>query len=128
MRGIAARAATTALAAAGAWLVARATGTRGRTSTVGLVALVAAQLGQTLTSGAHSRLVLGAVLASLAALVFVVQTPGISHFFGCRPLGPVGWTAGLGAAVIATAVAGLLPRLLPGTDNSPALGAEVDRR
>ena len=90
------------------------------------MALVAAQLGQTLTSGAHSRLVILAVLASLAALVFVVQTPGISHFFGCRPLGPVGWAAGLGAAVIATAGAGLLPRLSrAGATDSPALGAEV---
>jgi hypothetical protein len=34
-----------------------------------------------------------------------VQTPGISHFFGCRPLGPLGWTIALAASGAGTVVA-----------------------
>src|SRR5438552_3431066 len=34
-------------------------------------------------------IVLGAAGASAAALACVVQTPGLSQFVGCRPLGPV---------------------------------------
>jgi hypothetical protein len=40
---------------------------------------------------------------SVAALVGIVQTPGVSGFFGCRPLGPVGWTIAAGTATTATA-------------------------
>jgi hypothetical protein len=37
------------------------------------------------------------------------QTPGVSQFFGCTPLGSVGWSiAGL-AAGAATVAPGLLP-------------------
>jgi hypothetical protein len=52
--------------------------------------------------GKHSPLVLGAGAVSLGALGFVVQTPGVSQFFGSRPLGPVGWSIGLGSAAAAT--------------------------
>ncbi|MEV6178483.1 cation-transporting P-type ATPase [Streptomyces sp. NPDC052016] len=94
------RAVATTSAAAGAWLVARATGTRGRADTVGLVALVASQLFQTLADAGRDRLVALAVVGSLAALAVVVTVPGLSHFFGSRPLGPVGWTIALGAAAV----------------------------
>jgi cation-transporting P-type ATPase I len=47
--------------------------------------------------------VLATVLGSAGLLVTVVQTPGVSHFFGCRPLGPLGWATGVGAATLATA-------------------------
>ncbi|HEY3000888.1 MAG TPA: cation-translocating P-type ATPase [Kribbellaceae bacterium] len=96
------RAATTAAAAYTAWLAARLTGGRQRAATTGLVALVAAQLMQTMVVGKHSPLVLGAGAVSLGALGFVVQTPGVSQFFGSRPLGPVGWSIGLGSAAAAT--------------------------
>jgi len=43
-------------------------------------------------------------LGSAAVLVGIVQTPGLSHFFGCTPLGPVGWATALGSAVGATAL------------------------
>jgi cation-transporting ATPase I len=111
LRGIGERAAATASAASVAWLVGRASGTRAHASTVGLVALVAAQLGQTLAAGIRSPLVIVAVVASLAGLVLVVQTPGISHFLGCRPLGPFGWTTALGCAAAATVAASVLPSL-----------------
>ncbi|MEQ4206532.1 cation-transporting P-type ATPase [Actinopolymorpha sp. B9G3] len=117
-RDILVRAGLTAASATGAWLVARATGTQARASTVSLVALVGTQLGQTVATGWRSPLVVGASAASGAALAAVVQTPGVSHFFGCRPLGPVGWataltSAGLGtAAAVAVPAVGALARLV----------------
>jgi hypothetical protein len=84
-----------------------------RASTVGLVALVASQAGQTLVSGGRSPLVLGSSLGSLAALAAVVQTPGVSHFFGCRPLGPIGWTIAGTASMLATGASILRPNVLP---------------
>ena len=48
----------------------------------------------------------------------VVQTPGVSQFFGCTPLGPVGWTIGAGSALGATFANGALTKLverLPGS-------------
>ena len=57
--------------------------------------------------------VLGAVGLSFAALVGTVQTPGVSHFFGSRPLGPVGWGTVLGAAVAASAIGAIPTKWLP---------------
>ncbi|WP_345003505.1 HAD-IC family P-type ATPase [Streptosporangium album] len=104
-RDIYLRAAVTATAAGVAWSVGRMTGTRGRANTIGLVALVAAQLFQTLAMGGRDRVVALASLGSLAVLCLTVSLPGLCHFFGCRPLGPVGWTIALGSAA-ATTVAG----------------------
>ena len=106
------RAAVTAAAATAAWLLARMTGPRSTGSTVALVGLVAAQLGQTMAVDRRSWLVFGSALASLVALVVIVQTPVLSQLFGCRPLGPRGWTIGLGAALGGTAAAVVLPRML----------------
>jgi cation-transporting ATPase I len=89
---------------------------RPRADTVALVALVGTQIGQTLAIGGRSPVVVGASLASFGALAAVVQTPGLSHFFGCRPLGPVGWTIAGGASVLATGASVLVPRLLPALD------------
>jgi cation-transporting ATPase I len=108
-RDIVVRAATTAGAASAAWLAARLTGGRQRASTVALVALVDAQLLQTMVVGNRSPVVLGAGVLSLGALGFVVQTPGISQFFGSRPLGPGGWAIGLGSAAVATLVSAAIP-------------------
>ena len=106
---IAVRAATTAGAAYAARLVARLTGGPGRADTVGLVALVSAQLLQTMVVGDRSPVVLGAGAVSLGALGFVIQTPGVSQFFGSRPLGPGGWAIGLGSAAVATLISAAVP-------------------
>src|SRR5207249_1668304 len=102
-RDITVRALATAGGATSAWVLACGTGTPTRARTVGLVALVASQLGQTVLAGGLTPVVVGSSALSLAALVGVVQTPGLSQFFGSRPLGPVGWTIGLGAGAAATA-------------------------
>ncbi len=118
------RAITTAGAASAAWGLARLTGTAGRARTVGLVGLVLTQLGQTLAVGGRSPAVLTASLGSAALLAAVVQTPGVSQLVGCRPLGPVGWATGVGAATLATGAAVLVPRAvhlvspLPGSQPS----------
>jgi cation-transporting ATPase I len=102
-RDILQRAAITAASTTGAWWVGRMTGTHARASTIALVTLVGTQLGQTIATGWRSPLVVGASALSGAALVGVVQTPVISHFFGCRPLDPLGWATALGAAGLGTA-------------------------
>jgi cation-transporting ATPase I len=112
-RDVAVRALATGLSAGGAWAVARGTGTSAHASTVGLVALVGTQLGQTAVAGWRSPLVLAGSAASAGVLATVVQTPGLSHFFGCRPLGPIGWSTALAAAGAGTATAAALPHLLP---------------
>ncbi len=103
------RAVTTAGGATGAWLIARASGTRRRASTVALVALVGTQLGQTAVVGGPSPVVLGSTVVSVAALVGIVQTPGVSQFFGCTPLGPLGWGIATGAVATATGASLLVP-------------------
>lgn len=119
-RSIAIRATATGTSATGAWLAARATGTPARARTVGLVALVGTQLGQTLAAGGRDPLVMVAGLGSAALLVGIVQTPIVSQAFGCRPIGPVGWGIATTAAGLGTASAVLLPELLP--DDLPGLG------
>src|SRR5262249_47701691 len=85
-RDIVGRGGLTASAGLAAWLGGRLTGvSRRRASTVALVGIVGAQLGQTLVAGWHSPLVVVASLGSAAALAAVIQTPGVSHFFGCTP-------------------------------------------
>ncbi len=94
-RAIALRAVTTAAGAGAAWGIASLTGGPKRAGTVGLVSLVGTQLGQTLTSGGMHPSVLLASVGSTVALVAIVQTPGVSQFFGCTPLDPLAWaTAG----------------------------------
>ncbi|MFI8998524.1 HAD-IC family P-type ATPase [Streptomyces sp. NPDC053542] len=106
------RALATAAGAAAGWLAARLTGRPARARTVALAALVATQLGQTLLIGGQDRSVVASAVGSMAALAAVVQTPGLSHFFGCTPLGPVAWTIALGAAGAATAGSPFLPPLI----------------
>ena len=128
-RDVAVRAAATAGAAGAAWTIARFTGTPTRARTVALAALVGAQLGQTLVIGHRSPLVLASGVLSVGALVGIVQTPGVSQFFGCRPLGPIGWTIATGAACAATTAAAtasfILARTEPGT---AALQSAIDIR
>ncbi|MGW4468812.1 HAD-IC family P-type ATPase [Nonomuraea sp. NPDC004354] len=110
-RDIYLRAATTAAAATAAWILARMTGTRGRADTVGLVALVGAQLLQTLALGSRDRVVVLASVSSLAALGVIVSVPGLSQFFGNRPVGPLGWGIGLGCAALAVLLATVIESL-----------------
>ncbi|WP_406727937.1 cation-translocating P-type ATPase [Streptomyces sp. GD-15H] len=97
-RHIRLRAAVTTVAATAAWIAARATGTRGRADTVALVALVTSQLFQTLQGAGRDPVVAAAVVGSLVVLGVVVSVPGLSHFFGSRPLGPAAWTIALASA------------------------------
>jgi cation-transporting ATPase I len=120
-RDVALRAGVTAASTTGAWFIARTTGSTAHASTVALATLVGTQLGQTIVAGHRSPLVVGAGVASAAALAGIIQTPGVSHFFGCRPLGPLGWTTaltasglGTGASLAAAAIAAR--RLRPRTD------------
>lgn len=106
------RAVATAFGATAGWLVARSTGRAVRARTVALVALVGAQLGQTLLAGGRSWAIAGASVGSMAALAAVVQTPVVSQFFGCTPLGPVAWSVALAAAAAATVSSLFLPALI----------------
>ncbi|MDF3293037.1 cation-translocating P-type ATPase [Streptomyces silvisoli] len=112
-RQIRQRGIVTGLGAGTAWLIGTLTpGTARRTSTMALCGLVGAQLTQTLTGRGRSPLVLATALGSAAALATLVQTPGLSHFFGCTPLGPVAWT-GVAAAV---GVAAIGPKAMPSVE------------
>jgi hypothetical protein len=114
-RELSLRATSTVLGATAGWTLGRLTGPR-RAGTVALAALVGTQLGQTLMAGGANPATLAAIAASAAALVLVVQTPGLSQFFGCVPLGPVGWTIALGSAAGATVGNAALTRLLGGEE------------
>ncbi|WP_460429176.1 cation-translocating P-type ATPase, partial [Amycolatopsis endophytica] len=109
-----ARAATTAGAAMAGWLLARPVGTPLQASTTGLVALVAAQLGQTMAVRGRTPLVLAAGAGSLLVLAGIVQVPGVSGFFGCSPLLPHQWGIALGAAGAATVTQFAVQRLRNG--------------
>ncbi len=107
IRGIA-----TTAGATGAWATGRLTGPRGRAGTMGLAALITTQLGQTAWMGRRSPLVLATTVGSLAVLVAVVQTPGVSRFFGCTPLDPLAWGVVLASAAAGTAGAEVVPALV----------------
>ncbi|TVT24288.1 cation-transporting P-type ATPase [Amycolatopsis acidiphila] len=97
------RAVITAASAGAGWLFARPVGTPRQAATTALVALVGGQLAQTIAVRGRTPLVVGAGLASLVVLALVVQTPGLSQFFGCRPLLPHQWAIAGGAATAAAA-------------------------
>lgn len=111
-RILAVRGTATALGATAAWTCGRMTGRDRRASTMGLAALVGTQLGQTFITDWHSPLVLVTGVASATALFAVIETPVISHFFGCTPLGPVAWTVVGVCSAGATLGAAAAPRLL----------------
>jgi len=119
LRDIAIRGTTTGAGALMAFQIGRVTGTRRRAATIALAALVGTQLGQTLLIGARNPLVLATGLGSAALLAGLIQTPGISQFFGCTPLGPLAWTTVLASSTAATMIAAAAPRLLPTPDASP---------
>jgi cation-transporting ATPase I len=108
-RDIAWRAVLTSSAATTAWIAGRAWGDARHANTVALLALVGAQLGQTLVSGGRHRQVLLPALGSAAALLAIVETPGLSGALGCKPLGPVGLAQAATATAAATAAAAAGP-------------------
>jgi cation-transporting P-type ATPase I len=110
-RMVAVRGVATTAGATGAWATGRLSGPRRRASTMGLAALITTQLGQTAWAGRRSPLVLVTAAGSLAALAVVVQTPGLSRFFGCTPLDPLAWLVVLGWAAAGTAGAEVVPEL-----------------
>ncbi|WP_051046844.1 cation-translocating P-type ATPase [Nocardia asiatica] len=97
----------TGLAGAGGYLAARLTGTAERARTVTLLSIVGAQLGETAVLRPTDPVVVGAAVVSAAALLGIVETPGPSQLFGCRPVGPVGLLIA-GTAATAGAVGTLL--------------------
>ncbi|WIX89967.1 cation-translocating P-type ATPase [Amycolatopsis sp. DG1A-15b] len=110
-RAITSRGVTTGVGATTAWLIGRFTpGTVRRTSTMALCGLVGTQLAQTLRGRRRSPLVVGTAVGSALVLAAIVQTPGVSRFFGCTPLGPLAW-AGVGAGVATGALTSSLPIL-----------------
>lgn len=106
------RAASTALGAGGGYLSARLTGRRKRASTVALVSLVGTELGQTMVSSWRSPLVVASSAVSFGVLAGVVQTPGLSQFFGCTPLGPLAWAQAMTSATTATVGSMLAPGVI----------------
>jgi cation-transporting ATPase I len=117
-RAVAVRGGATAFGALLAWTIGRYTGRSRRASSIGLAALVGTQLAQTLLTGWHSPLVVATIAASAAALVAVIEMPGVSHFFGCTPIGPVAWGVVAISAVAGTLVAVVAQRLLPAPENA----------
>jgi cation-transporting ATPase I len=111
-RSVLVRGAATTVGATGAWATGRLTGPFGRASTMGLAALIGTQLGQTAWAGRHSPLVLATAAGSLAVLFAVVQTPGLSRFFGCTPLDPLTWLVVLGWSAAGTVTAEVGPALV----------------
>ncbi|OBK90268.1 haloacid dehalogenase [Mycolicibacter sinensis] len=112
-RAVAVRGVTTASSAVGAWALASVTGRQQRASTVALVSLVAAQLGQTLLDS-HDPLVVLTAVGSLGAMGTLITIPGVSQLLGCTPLGPLGWAQALGTATVATVGAAVVPKLVSG--------------
>ena len=112
-RAVAIRGVTTAAATTAAWAMAGVTGRPQRASTVALVALVGAELGQTLLDSRAPLVVLTAV-GSLGAMGTLISIPVVSQLLGCTPLGPVGWGQALGAAAGATVGVAVLNRVADG--------------
>ena len=106
------RATITGGVATGAWGVARLGGTQRGAQTVGLMALIGTQLGQTLLAGGRDRTIAASAVGSGIGMFLAVQTPGVSQFFGCRPLGPIGMAQAATAIGIGTGASAVLPLLI----------------
>lgn len=60
-----------------------------------------------------------------AVLVGVVQTPGVSQFFGCTPLDPAAWVVVGVSAGLATVGSVAVPRLLAFGDHGSVIASRV---
>jgi cation-transporting P-type ATPase I len=107
-KAIAIRGGATALGAMLAWMGGRLTGRQDRAATMGLAAVVTTQLAQTVVAGGRSPAILITSVASIAALAAVVNTPGVSRFFGCTPLGPGAWGIVVASSVAAAAAGAVI--------------------
>jgi cation-transporting P-type ATPase I len=118
-RAVTIRGATTAAAATAAWATAGLTGPPlpQRASTVALVALVGAELGQTLLDS-HAPLVVLTAVGSLAVMGTLISIPVVSQLLGCTPLDPLGWAQALGAAAAATVAIAVLNAVSEGWGTS----------
>jgi cation-transporting P-type ATPase I len=106
------RALTTTLGATAAWLFGRFTpGTARRSGTMALCGVVGTQLAQTLLDRRDSPLVQVTSVGSGIALVALIQTPGVSHFLGCTPVGPLAWLGIAASIALALSAQRSLPRL-----------------
>jgi cation-transporting P-type ATPase I len=65
-----------------------------------------------LVSGGYSRPVVLTSVASALTLAAIVQTPFVSHFFGCRPLGPIGLGTAIGASALATSLSPVVQKAM----------------
>ncbi|WP_192809891.1 cation-translocating P-type ATPase [Actinomadura rudentiformis] len=113
---IAVRGVVTAVGAILAWQGGRFTGRRARAGTMGLAALVMTQLAQTLQTGWRSPAVLATCAASVLVLAAVIETPGVSRFFGCVPLGPIAWSQVIVSAGAAMGVSAFAPQAIERLD------------
>lgn len=110
-RAIAIRGAATTTGATLAWMMGRMTGTRRRASSIALIGLVSTQLAQTLADS-HGPLVLATAGGSFLMLAAVISTPGVSQFFGCTPVDPLGWGQAFTGTAVAAALSALAPQML----------------
>ncbi|MGA5464025.1 cation-translocating P-type ATPase [Mycobacterium sp. NPDC050041] len=110
-RAIAIRGAATTGGATAAWLMARVTGTQRRAATAALIGLVSTQMLQTLIDS-RAPLVVATNVGTFAVMIGVISVPGISHLFGCTPVGPVAWGQAFTAALAATAASAVAPGVL----------------
>ncbi|RRO20739.1 cation-translocating P-type ATPase [Saccharopolyspora rhizosphaerae] len=124
-RAVGERAVATGAAAGLAWVLTRPLATAAQARTAGLVALVSAQLAQTVTSRGRTPLVVLAAVGSLLVLAALVQLPGVSQFFGSSPLLPHQWAIALGVSV-AVAVAVRVWQAWPLGRSVPGRPAELD--
>ncbi len=91
------------------WAINRVRGQNPSLSTLSMLVLVGTQLAQTVLAGKGSRDVILSSLAALVVMGVIVQTPGLSHLFGCRPLGPRDWAQVAASMVLSLAASSALP-------------------
>jgi calcium-translocating P-type ATPase len=127
-RQIANRAVATGAAGTAAWLMSRTLGGKRKASTVGLLAAVGSQLVQTLAAGEYTRETVGAAVGSAAVLLTIVETPGLSQAFGCRPIGPIGLSIAGTSSVLSSYLAKTAPGAYQSTREwlAERLGAEEE--
>jgi cation-transporting P-type ATPase I len=92
-----------------------ATGVPQRASTAALVALIGAELGQTLLESQAPMVVLTA-LGSLGFVGALISIPGVSQLIGCTPLDPLSWIQALGSAAVTTVAVAALSRVFDGRE------------